>query len=179
MPHGGGGRLYAALPDLEHGKAGSTEFRIGWSESPNDRFEINVSGSHFKKKEAFNTPLIPAGVFQGTPAITGESRMSRNHLGVHGIWQGNENLSLIAGAEHEWEAGNADALFDLGGLVPSEFDLSRRTAAAFVEGNYQGPWDVGLFATVRVDRSTGHGTNTSTKLSAWRDWGSGTRIGAS
>jgi len=101
-------------------------------------FRLGASVSWFERSERSENAAVTAGLRQPIPAFTSDTSFRRSVTTLTVARDFGSAASVIAGFEYQQEVGGVASLgdfFGLGFAQALQFDLRRKTDAAFVEGH--------------------------------------------
>ncbi|MFT7558804.1 MAG: vitamin B12 transporter [Flavobacteriales bacterium] len=180
-PSAGGGPRLSILSDLETADANEKSAAIRLRHRLSNSLDLDVQLSHFTRDEHVNTPSVIAILAEASrPSSISDSQLNRNNINAFVRYQASAAIDIAAGLEVERERGESDGELDLGfAILPSGFDLSRDTQAAFSELNIALPASIELFASTRFDSIKNADSQNSSKLAlAWQSKEGSSRVGA-
>lgn len=156
FPEDSGGPRLAVNRERERGNAELMATGLSLRRSGSAAIRPNLSLSWSRQKDRSVTPAIAAGVLQGTPALSADSRFSRFEA-IADVGVGRGPLVAAAGAALLRESGRSDGTIDLGFPLPAGFDLVRTTRSAFAEASLRPGGGFGLNLAGRYDDVAGGG----------------------
>lgn len=156
FPDASGGDRYATLRTLEQRRnrqslgAAVLPFQLGL------HTRVQLRASWLQEASDTVSPGVAASAQDpfGIPSGNDETRYERHGLQGQASHQAGR-LSLLWGAERQWERGSSNGALDFGGFsVPSRFALARSTTAAYAEALWTGSrWS--LAGSSRLDKVEG------------------------
>jgi vitamin B12 transporter len=154
FPDASGGYDLAVRRELEQRDgtelSGGVQLDLGWANWMNVAFQVD----HAHSWEDLASPGVEESfpsAGNGLPATVAATEMGRTHVGLVASTNVVEVLAVNLGFDLVWETGNRRSVMDLGGPVPSDFALDRRTAGIFLEGAYEVVPGISLSASLRGD----------------------------
>jgi outer membrane receptor protein involved in Fe transport len=150
FPEDSGGPRLAADRERERGEAGLVAAGLTLRRAATAAIRPNLSLSWSRQEDRSVTPAIAAGVLQGVPALSADSRFSRFEA-VADVGLGRGALVATAGAAWLRESGRSDGTIDFGFPLPVAFDLVRTTRSAFAEASLRPGGGFGFNLAARYD----------------------------
>ncbi len=136
FPEDSGGPLLAVLRDLD--TRDITEARAGADLGYDfaERWKTAIRASIYTRDEAYSSPGIATGTFDGVPPNAADTDFDRQQVSATLATELPGGMSGLIGAEWKNENGRSAGTIDFGFPVPTNFDLDRDTVSAFAEAHW-------------------------------------------
>jgi vitamin B12 transporter len=183
FPDDSGGYGFAAIRDPETRSADETVLGAGVvHQAGNASFSFSLG--YFDRDDHIESPGVAPGVRDpfGVPPSVVDSGIERLTATFTGTQRLSDFFTLAYGAEYQREQGSSEGELDFGGgfVLPTSFDLTRKSWAPFAEARINTPFGLQAQAGVRVDKPDGYGAVTSPRLRVSYDiGGNGLRLAGS
>jgi vitamin B12 transporter len=152
FPDASGGPIFAATRELEQASATETTAWTHLHRTMNSAWQIDTFGAFHVREEEVSTPAITAGVFDGVPASSSDTRFHRAQLTINNAFALDPALELGGGVDLQFEDGRRDGFIDFGFMqLPSRFDSHRFTGAAYTEAKYIPVRGTELYGAARAE----------------------------
>jgi outer membrane receptor protein involved in Fe transport len=153
FPEDSGGPRLAVNREREEGELSLDAGIVTLRRDPAARVRPNLSFSWSEQRDHADTPAIAPGALDGVPAS--ESRIRFRRLeGMADIGFARGRHTAIIGGAFLREDGRSRGSLDLGFPLPTSFELTRLTAAAFAEATLRPSNAASLNLAVRMDAVT-------------------------
>jgi vitamin B12 transporter len=182
FPDDSGGHEFAAIRAVETREADEALFGAGISHAT-DGASYSLTVGYFDRDDHIESPGVAPGVRDpfGVPPSLVDSSIERLTATFTGTRRFSERVELAYGAEFQREQGSSEGELDFGGgfVLPTSFDLSRRSWAPFAEMRLQSDFGLSAQAGVRVDKPDGENSVTSPRARLAYDFAGNLRLAAS
>jgi outer membrane cobalamin receptor len=167
FPDDSGGYEFAAIRAVETREADEALFGAGVTHRAGDA-TYSLTLGYFDRDDHIDSPGIAPGVRDpfGVPPSLVDSSIQRFTATLTGTQRFSDLLSLAYGAEFQREQGVSEGELDFGGgfVMPTSFELTRKSWAPFAELRLDTRFGLSTQAGVRVDRPDGESSVTSPRL---------------
>jgi vitamin B12 transporter len=167
FPDDSGGHEFAAIRTVETRDADETLFGAGITHRAGAA-AFSLALGYFDRDDHIDSPGIAPGVRDpfGVPPSVVDSSIQRLTATFTGSQTFSDLISLAYGAEFQREEGVSDGELDFGGgfLLPTSFELTRKSWAPFAEVRLDTRFGLSTQAGVRVDKPDGENSVTSPRL---------------
>ena len=133
FPEDSGGPRLAVNRAQETRDTGMTITAIDFSRADDAPFAPHLAFRWSSQTGDTATPAIAAGVLDGVPAITADTRFERLSVLADAVFKPAGALRVALGAEYAEERGESVGSIDFGGLLPVRYALNRETSSVFAE----------------------------------------------
>jgi iron complex outermembrane receptor protein/vitamin B12 transporter len=165
FPDSSGGPSLAVLRGQDRRDATDGTLALTWSSPIGGASRLQVFASSFDHDEDTASPGVAAGVRDAIPPSVTQTDFERRNvtLFVSGSW---EQLSTAVGLSLTTERGVSagTVMLEPGFSLPTSYELSRDTTAAFAELAYSTPGGLSLAAALRGDRTETQSTEITSKI---------------
>jgi vitamin B12 transporter len=167
FPDDSGGHQFAAIRALETRDADEALFGAGVTHRAGDA-TYSLTLGYFDRDDLIDSPGIAPGVRDpfGVPPSIVDSSIQRLTATITGTRKFSNLISLAYGAEFQREEGSSDGELDFGGgfVLPTSFELTRKSWAPFAEVRLDTRFGLSAQAGVRVDKPDGEASVTSPRI---------------
>ena len=185
-PEQSGGPLFSPLDTLDQSDFTDQNAAFSWQWQVSDIWKSKVQASWFNRNDIMSSPGIP-GVLPANGADTDFSRTSFSWINTLGNQKTHwANIGVETRKESADSKGYQDLSFMGFGLMPSDFDLSRRIDSVFINLNSYVTRDFLVQASLRRDDAEDIAANNSTQIGAryqiteqlnwYANWGEGFKL---
>jgi len=136
FPEDSGGPLLAVLRDLDTRDIEEARAGVDLGYDFAERWQATFRASIYTRDEAYRSPGIAPGTFDGVPPNAADTDFDRRQVSatLATTWPG--GISGLIGGEWKNENGHSTGTIDFGFPVPTNFDLDRDTVSAFAEARW-------------------------------------------
>lgn len=161
-PEQSGGPEFAQSDDLDTSEYTDQHAAINWTWQVSDNWLSRVNSTWFTRKDDSQSPgIVP---YDAVPANGAKSDFTRTTVSwINTLGEQGKRWANI-GLESKKESGESDGYLNIGFLLPTSFDLSRRINSAFVNVNSVLGDSLLLQASMRHDAPDGFDSDQSIQV---------------
>jgi vitamin B12 transporter len=162
FPEQSGGPLLAQTRALDNTDFTGQNAALNWHWQIHETWASSLRSSWFNREESFASPGVAP--YTAVPPNGADTEFSRTDLSWVNTFGDENSFWSNVGGEIQKETGNSEGYLDVGMLLPTSFDLSRRVDSVFVNINrYFGP-DLLVQASLRRDDPEEFAANLSSQF---------------
>jgi vitamin B12 transporter len=182
FPDDSGGHEFAAIRDTETRDADEALLGLGLTHDAGAAtYSLNLG--YFDREDHIESPGVAPGVRDpfGVPPSLVDSNIERFTATLTGSYNFSNTFLLAYGAEFQRESGSSEGELDFGGgfVLPTSFELTRKSWAPFAEARLQTGFGLSAQAGVRIDKPDGESSVTSPRVRVAYDFAGSLRLAGS
>lgn len=157
FPDDSGGQRLSVLRELGDRETDQRTLSASVRYQYSEQLQLNLLIGNNKHEELSSSPAVAPGERDGVPASTFDSKLERENMALHGVFDWSDETQASVGIDYLREDGELIGEIELfpGFSLPQDFALDRTTSGFFSELVHRPTDQVAVNLSLRVDKADG------------------------